>query len=212
MASSITASVGKNGANRPEDVRTVQAMLNKVPSEHGGPAAPLEVDGLAWGKTADAIERFQKIACEFKSPDGRVDPNGKTFAKLATFQEPRPFDAESEQAVLAKLDPSEGQMIAKAIASYARTVGGLIASAEPTYGWPEIRARCSPKGCDPFVTIEGETFGLNGCGDGTCPTCPPGMGNLIVRAWCSYEGVETHRAAVVLILVFGAKWGPFLVP
>jgi hypothetical protein len=37
MLKNILASVGVNGTNRSEDVKIVQALLNKVPSINGGP-------------------------------------------------------------------------------------------------------------------------------------------------------------------------------
>jgi hypothetical protein len=82
MSCSISASVGKGGVNIPQDVSVVQKLLNDVPAQSGGPITPLKVDGLAWSKTIAAISRFQKIACGFQWPDGRVDPAGKTFDRL----------------------------------------------------------------------------------------------------------------------------------
>jgi hypothetical protein len=39
MAKSIAASVGRmGGVNHPDDVKTVQQLLNKVPAQSGGPA------------------------------------------------------------------------------------------------------------------------------------------------------------------------------
>jgi hypothetical protein len=46
MATSITASVGEGGINRIVDVRTVQGLINQVPSVLGGPDPTLAVDGL----------------------------------------------------------------------------------------------------------------------------------------------------------------------
>jgi hypothetical protein len=45
----------------------------------------LKVDGLCYGKTLAAIRRFQKEACGFKWPDGRISPGGKTHARLREF-------------------------------------------------------------------------------------------------------------------------------
>jgi len=90
MAKQISASVGLNCANRPEDVKTVQELLNKVPPPSGGPLPALKIDGLAWDKTNSAIKKFQKEHLKFKWPDGRVDPAGKTLQALNTFDEPAP--------------------------------------------------------------------------------------------------------------------------
>jgi hypothetical protein len=84
----ITGSVGVNGRNLPVDVKTVQELLNRVPPGHGGPAIPLKVDGLCFGKTTASIERFQKVACEFKWPDRLVAPNRKTWFELEKYDRP----------------------------------------------------------------------------------------------------------------------------
>jgi hypothetical protein len=81
----ISAAVGVNAANHLADVRVIQDALNQVPAHSGGPEPPLKVDGLCYGKTQAAIKRFQKEACHFKWPDGRVDPNGKTHQRLKDF-------------------------------------------------------------------------------------------------------------------------------
>lgn len=81
----ISASVGANAHNRPNDVRVIQDALNQVPPSSGGPLPPLKVDGLCYGKTLAAIRKFQQEACGFKWPDGRIDPNGKTHTRLREF-------------------------------------------------------------------------------------------------------------------------------
>lgn len=81
----ISASVGEDAHNRVDDVRIIQDALNQVPADSGGPIAPLKVDGLCYGKTLAAIRRFQKEACEFKWPDGRVEPERKTHRRLKEF-------------------------------------------------------------------------------------------------------------------------------
>lgn len=90
MVNPIVASVGSSGTNRPEDVRIVQALLNCVPPEQGGPVPLLKVDGLAWTKTTSAIKKFQQQCLHFKWPDGRIDPGGKTFQALSAFDQPAP--------------------------------------------------------------------------------------------------------------------------
>jgi hypothetical protein len=90
MARAISASVGSGGVNRKADSMTVQELLNEVPAAQGGPSPQLVVDGLPWTKTIAAIRNFQKVQLDFKWPDGRVDPNGKTLAKLNEFDQPKP--------------------------------------------------------------------------------------------------------------------------
>src|SRR5688572_18464094 len=81
----ISAAVGQDAQNRRHDVRVIQDALNEVPPTSGGPVPELKVDGLCYGKTLAAIRRFQKDACGFKWPDGRITPGGKTHARLREF-------------------------------------------------------------------------------------------------------------------------------
>ncbi len=70
----LSASVGAGGKNKPEDVETVQAYLNRN-------GAGIGVDGKCGPQTINAIKAFQK-SIGFSVPDGRVDPGGKTEAAL----------------------------------------------------------------------------------------------------------------------------------
>lgn len=75
----IHGSVGRQGRNQREDVKVVQALLNKSLT----PAAkPLAVDGLVGPKTIGAIEDYQRRVVKLRSPDGRIDVNGPTFRAL----------------------------------------------------------------------------------------------------------------------------------
>lgn len=89
-AVSITAAVGNQPPprcpNRAGDVRTIQQALNRFTPLDGGPAPPLAVDGIFGPKTRDAIYHFQKKwnikPKAWKVPDGIVDPDGPTIARL----------------------------------------------------------------------------------------------------------------------------------
>lgn len=75
MSKVIIGSVGFGGANRPEDVRLVQRLLNRAE------AYPrLVVDGRIGPNTLRAIRSFQARFME--APDGRVDPGGRTLRRL----------------------------------------------------------------------------------------------------------------------------------
>jgi len=87
MARTISASVGLSGKNLPEDVRTIQELLNKVPPEKRGPSPPLEVNGVCARKTTEAIQRFQIANFGWSGADGRVDPGGPTLAKLNEYDD-----------------------------------------------------------------------------------------------------------------------------
>ncbi len=86
MARRISASVGRmGGVNRPDDVKTVQELLNQVPPGSGGPKPPLAVDGICGPKTINAIQTFQLHHFGWKGADGRVDPGGPTLEKLNEY-------------------------------------------------------------------------------------------------------------------------------
>lgn len=75
----IAGSVGQNGKNNVRDVKVVQRLLNKHSLP---PLRSLAIDGIAGQQTIDAIEHFQSVVVKMRTPDGRVDPGGKTFRFL----------------------------------------------------------------------------------------------------------------------------------
>lgn len=77
----INASVGKGGVNNHADVITVQTLLNQH-IQSLIPLMPLKIDGKIGSRTIDAIMEFQRRVVGLSQPDGRVDPNGRTLAKL----------------------------------------------------------------------------------------------------------------------------------
>lgn len=82
FSASIFKSVGMGGVNRPDDVRTIQQLLNQVPQMLGGPLPQLIVDGFAGPKTNGAIYGFQKKQFGPGQADGRVDPGQQTLQKI----------------------------------------------------------------------------------------------------------------------------------
>ncbi|MEZ4308173.1 MAG: peptidoglycan-binding domain-containing protein [Polyangiaceae bacterium] len=76
----ITGSVGRKGANKPDDVRTVQSLLNK---KRPAPLKPVSVDGVSGKETESAIEELQRRVVKLYWPDGRVDPLGRTWKALS---------------------------------------------------------------------------------------------------------------------------------
>jgi len=80
----LTASVGNDAKNRRNDVILIQKLLND--NKITGEITPLKVDGIIGDKTINRIKVFQKRKVFMSSPDGRVDPNGKTFKKLAAVR------------------------------------------------------------------------------------------------------------------------------
>lgn len=87
----ITAPVGLPSRsprckNIPDDVRTVQRLLNRFPPIEGGPFPKLAVDGIVGPLTDKAIGHFQAkwdITPKYsKQPDHIVDPGGNTIDRL----------------------------------------------------------------------------------------------------------------------------------
>jgi len=74
----IRYSVGRNGANHPDDVKIIQQLLQK------NGASSLKVDGIYGVSTYKAIIQFQKQF--YKRPDGLVTPGQKTFEKLSNIE------------------------------------------------------------------------------------------------------------------------------
>ena len=81
MTTTISASVGRGGRNMPTDVGIVQTLLNRHLPGLGLPG--LEVNSTAGPETIAAIESFQQRVVKLSTPDGRVDPGGRTFVALA---------------------------------------------------------------------------------------------------------------------------------
>ena len=75
----IRNSVGQGGRNELSDVRAIQQQLN---GHLMAPRQGLTVDGRSGPKTVGMIRDFQSGVVGLRSPDGRVDPNGKTLAAL----------------------------------------------------------------------------------------------------------------------------------
>ena len=88
----LTAAVGTGGKNLYNDVIRVQALLNHArhATHQGQPVgrlfAALAEDGDCRSKTLSAISLFQKHIVGFATPDGRVDPDGRTFRLLCAWK------------------------------------------------------------------------------------------------------------------------------
>lgn len=75
----IEGSVGQNADNLEKDVRLVQGLLNR---HDLAPLTRLAEDGRSGSRTIEAIRHFQARKLNIQSPDGRVDPGGKTLRAL----------------------------------------------------------------------------------------------------------------------------------
>lgn len=110
MAKKISASVGKNGKNKPEDVQVVQELLNDFTKMCG--FKKLDVDGQVGPKTISAIAEFQKSAVGMSKPDSRVDPGGPSFTTLS--KGPKKAEAEAKKAEEAEKEKKEKEEAKKA--------------------------------------------------------------------------------------------------
>jgi peptidoglycan hydrolase-like protein with peptidoglycan-binding domain len=77
----IQGSVGQNGDNLEPDTRLVQRLLNR---QDLSPLTAIPEDGRVGSSTIEAIRHFQTRTLGMQSPDGRVDPGGRTLRKLNT--------------------------------------------------------------------------------------------------------------------------------
>ena len=83
----IGASVGAGGVNRPDDVKIVQTLLN-LNIARLAPLPPIEANGQCGPSTVEAITEFQRKVLGTTQPDGRVDPDGGTLARLSEAEPP----------------------------------------------------------------------------------------------------------------------------
>jgi peptidoglycan hydrolase-like protein with peptidoglycan-binding domain len=97
----ITKSVGIGGANEPDDVTEVQRLLNQYATRLQIPL--LAVDGECGHKTKEAIKAFQDDVVGMEAPDGRVDPDGRTWRALVAPPGPPPVLAPIPASPLATL-------------------------------------------------------------------------------------------------------------
>ncbi len=75
----IEQSVGEGGANEREDAIVVQVLLNL---NRPPPLPVVHVDGGVGPQTRAAIREFQSRVMGMATPDGRIDPGGRTLAAL----------------------------------------------------------------------------------------------------------------------------------
>jgi len=80
----VEGSVGQNGQNDVIDVKVIQSALNLVNPTRLTGAPELAIDGLIGPMTIGVIEQFQEDIVEMANPDGRIDPDGPSIARLQT--------------------------------------------------------------------------------------------------------------------------------
>jgi hypothetical protein len=141
----ISGSVGSGGANRADDVVTVQLLLNDWRESQGIPL--IKVDGLVGPESIKAITGFQEKATGIV--DGRVDVGGPALSKLAEAHVSRVLNqlrvalskvlGQLDQALVMYLDvlpPSTNRALVEIralVAQFGQGTSGLSASpAAPT--------------------------------------------------------------------------------
>lgn len=88
MDTTLSASVGDNGANKPDDIVKVQRLLGRHADWLAGTS--LGDEGKPSEALDTAIRRFQADACGLLAPDGRVDAGGFTLRRLDKASIPHP--------------------------------------------------------------------------------------------------------------------------
>ncbi|MBO9715123.1 hypothetical protein [Sphingomonas sp.] len=80
----IGASVGSGGVNARADVLVVEGLLNRYLAARHEP--PLTADGIVDVDTILTIQAYQRGVLGIASPDGKIDPGGKTWKALDAGQ------------------------------------------------------------------------------------------------------------------------------
>lgn len=83
----IAKTVGPNAANRLEDVKAIQVLLNLNRARAGFDPALID-DNASGANTRAAIEAFQRTVMGTASPNRRVHPSGATLRELRAGMQP----------------------------------------------------------------------------------------------------------------------------
>jgi hypothetical protein len=131
----LSGSVGKDSANSPGDVLIVQQLINQCIALIQ-PRAPLSENGQCDLLTIDAITDFQRRIVKLNSPDGRVDPGGRTLEALNVCASGKALPGTVTAPVTApgkKYTDSPNEVPTKTTTPTAGDVVALVRQA-----WPEL--------------------------------------------------------------------------
>jgi hypothetical protein len=109
----ILKSVGAGGTNDPDDIDTIQILLNGISPGQGGAFPPLAVldaaDNINRAELArmiEAIRTFQEL--HFQFDDGRVDPEMRTIRKLRELFRKKPSPLPGDVLFIQAVQPFDG--------------------------------------------------------------------------------------------------------
>jgi hypothetical protein len=121
----LIGSVGRAGKNAPADVTLVQGLVNECIGCLTPGMALLRANGTCDGATIDAITAFQRRVVGLKTPDGRVDPGGPTFAALLAYASGKPwvttkkYTGSPHEVAAQRTTPAARDVVAALLASWA---------------------------------------------------------------------------------------------
>ena len=120
VAPPITASVGRDAANRPGDVFVIQSLLNdRLPKPH----SPVPVTGVADVGTTLAIQAYQAVMVDMNPPSGVVEPGSKTYYSLAA----RPLVDDAPKTSVGHYGEVPPEVINRARIGFIDTMGVMLA-------------------------------------------------------------------------------------
>lgn len=117
MAKSISASVGKGGKNKPQDVKTIQELLNAFAGTAG--FSKFKPGAEPNAKLNDAIGKVQLKVCGFK-PDFKVEPGKRTLRTLNAGPSKAKAEAKKDEVKQQKIKDTEKQAAKKAAIAIAK--------------------------------------------------------------------------------------------
>lgn len=155
----LNASVGLHGMNLPSDVRAVQMLLQRNAYRLVEGLA-VAVDGHADPGTVAAIRSFQERVVLLSSPDGRVDPGGRTLRALNAWCPGRPTVASAPAAELVGVERLRFPLRSQPRASY-KEGGRQFGARRTSKTGHRAHAGCdllAPKGTEILAVADGEVI------------------------------------------------------
>lgn len=145
----ISGPVGRNGTNAPDDVKAIQALLNRHAPVAG--FGKMSVDGRPSSQLLKAIVMFQK-SMGMRSPDGRIDVGGRTLKALMARPVAKPAPAPApEKPAATPASSGKGRLVGNVSGVQADLIAYAKAVAEH-YG-KEIRVSSGRRNSDEQAAV-----------------------------------------------------------